>query len=422
MKRNISFFLFLFVANLIFGQERVYCTYQSKNGMGIHLTYDNLPLDEVHTPLTTEKFEFIEPFYLGTNTGNLAKKYFRFRQKGKMGILNAKGKIMIPADFDTIIRFSRWINENVERLPDFFVFKKQQQVWVKRISNLKDFFSESYDSVAYDNFTGDLKCFEKGRVKYFCNDGEQLFPDIEFETIFQVYSMANAWKYQKPLRMIAKEPGKPMRVYAENLTFKNNEDAYLHGFVYEIENNVTTWPVLASKNGKMGLLDEQGNVQIPFDYNSLIPLNVWDKNKRVNLMVTVINDKQGLIDFHNKIIFPAEYSDGSFTENSTYYDKGIFIVSKGASNFQAVLDVHGKEIIPLAEQTIKELTHNGNYEQQYFYVTRNNKVGVYNFEGNEIIPCAYYHIDDKNSVSWSAKKPNFITFDSKESYFEFSGK
>jgi hypothetical protein len=61
---------------------------------------------------------------------------------------------------------------------------------------------------------------------------------------------------------------------------------------------------------------------------------------------------------------------------------------------QGVFDIYGKQIIPVQEQTIKSFHNYERYEKGYFYVTRNNKSGVYDANGEEIIPCRYYIIID----------------------------
>ncbi|MNY07514.1 hypothetical protein D3C86_1403200 [compost metagenome] len=201
--------------------------------------------------------------------------------------------------------------------------------------------------------------------------------------------------------------------------FVNKEAATLIRFLPETDENTSRLLVFASKNGKMGLLDELGNIRVPFVFDSLIVLYDWYRSYGIDRLITIRDGKEGLCDFHNQCIHPTEYLAGSFSENESYYNETFFIVSKDSTEFQGVLDVYGKEIIPVSEQTIEEHTHNGHYEQQFFYVTRNGKMGLYNFEGKEVIPCKYHSVYDVNATDDYAEEPRFLTFDTEEARYNY---
>ena len=387
--------------------------------MGIRLTDFNPSTDD-DVQVTNKEYDFIDPFVIPENERGISKNYVRFRENGKMGIMNVKGKEIIPAVYDTIKRFERWAEEMMPLIPDFFLVTKDKRSWLKTFSDLKNVLPESYDSVSYDCITGDFCCFENNRVKYFCNKGKQLFPDIEFEAITRVYSEAyRDDEYHAPDAIIAKEPGKSMSVYSAGMSFNNKEEAILHYFVPAWDNNLFKLLVVASKTGKKGLLDEQGNIRIPFLYDSLVPIIRRYEGEQHRLMITFLDGKEGLCDFHNQTIYPPEYMPGSFSENATYYNNGLFIVTKGTSGVQGVLSITGKEIIPLTEQTIKDHIHNSYYDKHFFYVKRNGKTGVYDTEGTEIIPCEYYEIYDENSTKSGLKDPKFVTFNSPKEYHDY---
>ncbi|MFT5822998.1 MAG: hypothetical protein ACI8ZM_004257 [Crocinitomix sp.] len=417
--RFASILIISFISTFLYGQNKVYTTYTTETGMGIQLTYDNLPNNKIHTPITSDEYEFIDQFYLPVKNGRIAKNYFRFKKEGKMGILNAKGKEIIPANYDTIQWCNRFIGEGEPVFHDFFLFEKDEQVWVRRCSNLNRLFSETCDSIKYNFLTGGIHCYKNNRTKYYNNNGSQLFPKIEFESIHDVFPAYSYNENYIPDKIIAKEPGKAMCVYSKTETFTNKEGAYLHAFISEFENYTFKMLVKASKNGRMGLLDERGNTRIPFLYDNLIPIYPRSNNERTNRLIIFLNNKEGLCDFFGNIIFAPEYLAGSFSENKAYYNKAIYIVAKDTVSFQGVFDSRGKEIIPIQEQTIKEHIHNGRYRQHYFYVIRNGKKGVYSYDGNEIIPCEYYDIYDENSVNHQKSAPNFMTFKTKQEYFDY---
>jgi hypothetical protein len=407
------------ISSFVFGQEKFYESYKTESGMGIRLTDFN-PSTGDDVRVTIKEYDFIDRFVIPENERGISKTYVRFRENGKMGIMNVKGKEIIPAVYDTIKRFGRWADEMMPLIPEFFLFTKDKRSWLKTVSGLKDVLPESVDSVSYDCITGDYCCFENNRVTYFCNNGKQLFPDIEFEVIARVYSEAyRDDEYHAPIAIIAKEPGKSMSVYSAGTSFNNNEEAILHYFVPEWDDNLVKLLVVASKTGKKGLLDEQGTIRIPFLYDSLIPIIRWYDGKQHRLIITFLDGKEGLCDFHNQTIYPPEYMPGSFSENATYYNEGLFIVMQGNSSLQGVLSVTGKEIIPLTEQTIKEHLHNSYYDKHFFYVKRNGKTGVYDTEGTEIIPCEYYEIYDENVTKSGLKTPKFVLFNSQKEYLDY---
>tara|TARA_B110000037_G_scaffold88063_1_gene104386 strand:+ start:17747 stop:18193 length:447 start_codon:yes stop_codon:yes gene_type:complete len=139
--RFASILLLSLVTTLLHAQDKVYTTYTTERGMGIQLTYDNLPKNKMFEVIKADDYEFIDQFYLSAKNGKLAKNYLRFKKEGKMGVLNAKGKVIIPAIYDTIQCLARFIGETQPAFKEYFLFKKNQQVWLQRYSNLKRLFS-----------------------------------------------------------------------------------------------------------------------------------------------------------------------------------------------------------------------------------------------------------------------------------------
>ena len=419
--RFASILLLSLVTTLLHAQDKVYTTYTTERGMGIQLTYDNLPKNKIFEVITADDYEFIDQFYLSAKNGKPAKNYLRFKKDGKIGVLNAKGKVIIPAIYDTIQCLARFIGETQPAFKEYFLFKKNQQVWLQGYSNLKRLFPGTCESIRYDVLTGAIHCYSNNRATYYCHNGAQIFPKIEFELIQDVISTTSYNDNYIPDKIIAKEPGKPMSVYSKTESSINKEEANLHTFICEFENYACKTLVKASKNEKMGLLDGQGNIRIPFLYDNLIPIYSWLNNERTNRLIIILNGKEGVCDFHGNILYEPIYMAGSFTENRAYYDKSIYKVAKDTVIYQGVFDSHGKELIPIQEQTIEEHIHNGDYTQNYFYVTRNGKKGVYSYDGNEIIECEYYDIYDENSTNRKKSTYNFITFNTLQDYRDYWG-
>ena len=426
--RTLLLLLALFAPGFVQSQENIYCRYETADGMGIHIAKDDGHLKVVTNPVS-EKYEFIEDFYLPGKPWLASKFYVIFRDHGKMGILSAKGEVIIPATYDSIRRLGRWVGEAMPMETDFFLFENDGQASIKHIKNLKDVLKETYDKILYDDYTGDFRCYSGDRVHFFCRTGVELFPEKYFTEVGPAFSPGfDSYEYSPPSALIAREKNMPMKVYSENGSFKNEQNAILHQFTVEWNDSKQQLLVLASVDGKMGLMDEKGNVRIPFRFDSLIPLSNRHFYSPVYRMITLKNNKEGLIDYYGKEIFPPEYLQGSFTENSTYYNREIFIVIKDTITQQGLFDVHGNQLIPVQTQTIREEVHNGRYTEHYFEVKRDdiygvytsvNKVGLYNAKGEEIIPCEFYSIHDENATDNKAKEPNFIKFNSHQEYHDY---
>jgi hypothetical protein len=101
------FLFFLFISNVLYGQKKTYSIYETENGMGIQITQNN-----IRKPVTSKEYEYIDPMFTGSfNTSDFSKIYVRFKENGKMGILNIKGKEIFPAIYDTIQILMRYVDE-----------------------------------------------------------------------------------------------------------------------------------------------------------------------------------------------------------------------------------------------------------------------------------------------------------------------
>ena len=76
-------------------------------------------------------------------------------------------------------------------------------------------------------------------------------------------------------------------------------------------------------NGKWGVIDDQGKSIIPFQFDSIV-----DYSLQHNLIISIIEDKFGLIDFNNKIIIDHEYDKIEFDNENILFGYAKKPVSK----------------------------------------------------------------------------------------------
>ena len=136
------------------------------------------------------------------------------------------------------------------------------------------------------------------------------------------------------------------------------------------------------KNGKCGLIDENGVVLIDFKYDNLLPIHD-------SMIVGLINKE--LINpnqyFWNNVqaceIYDVKFNlITSLDEYDHIEYNGIkrFIVKKG--NLVGVVNHKGKVIIPIEYNSLAPQDNN-------YYVVKGNKSGVISLEGKVLIPIEY---------------------------------
>jgi len=412
--------------NLIqcFGQTHFYRTWKSPEGMTLQVRTE--AKDGWGEPKNLSKtYDSIESLHLACDPKQLRDVYLIFKNQGKMGILNSKGKVEFPAIYENIYRVGPWHEYGGVSVFDsrYFILIKDGRSSILKAKNLKKFTKETFIKVESDFQNGDLICYEEDRVKYICQTGEVLMPDIKFKEIKQVFgpNIYNDNDYAPPHTILAKEEGNPLQIYSTQFSFTNATNADLTDFGILYFNRQEKLFVRASLDGKIGVLDGEGNIQIPFKYDDLEVIVRYLHDTLYHRFITVKDGKEGLIDLNNNEIYPTEFSQGTFTGHRHDFRDSLFIVQKDSSTQQGLVDIVGNVLIPVQLQTIRELHSNGQYDKRYFEVKRDNrpgmyteqnKVGIYDASGLEIVPCKYYMIYDENALDPNATSPNFIKFNS----------
>ena len=132
------------------------------------------------------------------------------------------------------------------------------------------------------------------------------------------------------------------------------------------------------KNDKVGFIDKQGNVKIPFKfYYSEYQFNFYSSQFGVfsdGLAAMVKEAKWGFIDNNGNVIIPYEYDWVGCFHN------GAAVVGKG--NVRGMIDKHNKVILPFDFEI-------GVATGDVFVMRKDGKWGVYSPKGECITPCQF---------------------------------
>ena len=142
---------------------------------------------------------------------------------------------------------------------------------------------------------------------------------------------------------------------------------------------------LVKDGDKYGLIDAEGNIVLPIEYDKFYSTDSYNEIKREN--------KWGVIDYSGKICLPAIWDHVISLSIHPYCYMRVTLGRKvGLYNAKT-----GKEIIPVIMDEINHLCcpHGVNYSMKdsFVVVSKGGKCGVYDLEGKEIIPIKYGVID-----------------------------
>ncbi len=168
---------------------------------------------------------------------------------------------------------------------------------------------------------------------------------------------------------------------------------------------------LVKLKDKWGVIDQQGKTILPFEFSKMENLDYGDDQ-----LFSVMKDKRyGLLDLHS-----AKMRTECIYENDFHFYDGIIqqlgvlaIVYK--NNKVGLINEQGTEVVPCiydkGKNPFEELENN------FFRVSKNGKVGAIDTVGREIVPCIY----DKINVS-GIFEPFEVVSKGKFGYCDFTGK
>ena len=170
---------------------------------------------------------------------------------------------------------------------------------------------------------------------------------------------------------------------------------------------------LVKDGDKYGLIDAEGNIVLPIEYDKFYSTNSYNEIKREN--------KWGIIDSSGKICLPTIW-DRVYTLRVVPRVNIVVISGRKVGLYNAET---GKEIIPVIMDEINNLHASdlNNFMREHFVVvSKGGKRGVFDLEGKEIIPIKYKVIDTAEYAYGCFEIRTFIgDFDCKYEYFTQEG-
>jgi len=170
---------------------------------------------------------------------------------------------------------------------------------------------------------------------------------------------------------------------------------------------------LVKDGDKYGLIDAEGNIVLPIEYDKFYSTNSYNEIKREN--------KWGIIDSSGKICLPAIW-DRVYTLGLVPRGNIVVISGRKIGLYNAET---GKEIIPVIMDEINNLHASdlNNFMREHFVVvSKGGKRGVFDLDGKEIIPIKYKVIDTAEYAYGCFEIRTFIgDFDCKYEYFTQEG-
>ena len=170
---------------------------------------------------------------------------------------------------------------------------------------------------------------------------------------------------------------------------------------------------LVKDGDKYGLIDAEGNIVLPIEYDKFYSTNSYNEIKREN--------KWGIIDSSGKICLPTIW-DRVYTLGVVPRVNIVVISGRKVGLYNAET---GKEIIPVIMDEINNLHVSGLnvfMREHFVVVSKGGKRGVFDLEGKEIIPIKYKVIDAAEYAYGCFEIRTFVgDFDCKYEYFTQEG-
>lgn len=315
--------------------------------------------------LNTKTIELLIPFeYDEIEKISDAFPYVIAKQQGKYGILNAKGKVIIPFNYQQLefhnISSKDYFEETLSA--NDFIFKARQN----GLSGFIDIHHKPVLAIEYDKLN-----FEKGHAFPASKGGKWGIIDLkgEVKVPFQydeIEGIANAYIVkQKDLKGIISKEGKTLlpNRYTAIDRFKNSISKYTSYY-------------LISDNSRKGIWDAKvQTLSIPAQYDAI--LDVCEGN-----FIVTSNNKYGVINAKNTSLLPIEYGFLKFLslQNSK---QPLLAMVKGK---YGLIDLSQKKLVAFQYDDIQSIS-GGCYK-----VCNGGKCHVIDATGRIITKEAYDHI------------------------------
>lgn len=291
-------------------------------------------------------------------------EYFVLKSNDKTGVINRNGDIIIEPNYDSIVI--------PNPTKDVFVCKNDKDENTNILNKKSEKILQKYKNVEpiYTEGTISSIPYEKSVLKY-QEDGK--------------YGLIN-YEGKKITNAIYEE--------IKSVKYKEGE-------------------ILAKKDGKYGVINNKGAILIKFEYDQIEGDKFFDSENQykysgyIAYKTTEEGYRYSYINYKWKLVLDTEYNSIERITTIENKDDQWLIVSK---NGQYGVMNKGKKIIDFSYQKIEY-----NNENEVFLLKRNNKYGIYNKKGEEVLAVKYKEIDFKGIYIYTK-------FAEEEKYFYADGK
>ncbi|WP_185113831.1 WG repeat-containing protein [Chryseobacterium sp. Leaf405] len=298
---------------------------------------------------------------------------------GKFEFINSRAQAAFPNNkFDSATVFDTYHNAIVKRNGKYGIIKPTGEFRIP----LEYDFIEYYDT---HHLNSEYYNVKKGKIFFFYNKDLKKIGESE-EPIYNDFSVSNPTITYKNLK------GKYGIVdWQGNVVIPFDYDG-----IYKIEGT----HFLSVKKGKYyGVISESGKTKIPTKYESLFP--VYDKFddedlRQKNLFVA----DEKLIDINNKILI-REYD----SIMPIFYNHNKLIVSKNKK--YGIIDVDNKILLPIVYDEISNWVEYG--PEKRHFIKKNGKTGLIESETFKIIiPPIYDRFEQRMNLVLQIKITNMV--------------
>ena len=294
--------------------------------------------------------------------------YLIVKQNGKSGMLDRRGSVVISPEYDSIKPFYQEYGSKAKPAFDYeaaFYVEKDGDVRVVNLSRTDGSSPSKHEDTPYDY----QRIERNGRYGYINYLGEEI--PCQYDDASEYFSEGLAAVVKNGRFGFIDTQGNVSIPFQ----FEYRENAYHY---YDILGYGEFSDGYASmmKGKKFGAIDRQGNSVIPYEYDEAFRFH-----NGVAAVMKIDGDafKYGMIDKDNHLILPFDYE-------GIYFINDVLFVYKNGK--YGVLSKEGKILLPFQYDFFFPFAPEG-----YIQVIKDNKYGLISDQGLEIIPCQYEYCD-----------------------------
>lgn len=305
-------------------------------------------------------------------------------KNGKQGFIDRTGEIIIPLEYDSKSYTTYFYEPGLAIL-----MKNGKQGVIDPKNNVVIPFK--YDKIEWSEAHEFFIVTQNNKIANFSLNGKKISDYKDYEIVPSRYYYGQNSDYKNLPILIQTKGNKEL---LNNI--KINID-YMNG------NQKVRDSLLLPANIEYAYIDKEGNYIVPWGkYDIATPFRLGRK--------AIVSNKgaYGIIDEYGKLVLPLEYD---FIEQPYQYSNyaDIFVATKGREI--TVFDSN-LNIMP-TENIISYINWNGN-----LIVSNNdNKKGIINYYGKQIIPCEYDTLIQHRISGYIAKKENLYGYISQNNKF-----